>query len=65
MFDDDLNPWSNLKRWERRPIRDRIDNSKERFAWWVLAKWLIVAGCSVAISLPWLFVFYRSLRKLD
>ncbi|TWT76199.1 hypothetical protein CA13_66900 [Planctomycetes bacterium CA13] len=38
--DDDLNPWSNPKRWERGLIWDRIDNAKGRFAWWSIGKWI-------------------------
>lgn len=64
LSDDDLNPWSNSRRWERGPIRDRIDDAKSRFAWWLLAKWFGFAGGGVAIVLPWLFVIYRTFAKL-
>ena len=56
---DDLNPKSNPRRRERGPIRDRIDDAKTRFAWWILATWLGVATGSVAIILPWLFLLRR------
>ncbi|QDT10916.1 trypsin-like peptidase domain-containing protein [Planctomycetes bacterium K23_9] len=62
--DADFNPWSNPRRWERGPIRDRIDNAKDRFAWWLLAKWLGFATGGVAVVFPWLFFIYRALRKL-
>lgn len=42
--DDDFDPWSNPRRWERCPIRDRIDNAKDRFAWWLLGKWVGFVG---------------------
>ncbi|KAA1258366.1 hypothetical protein LF1_08850 [Rubripirellula obstinata] len=61
---DDFNPWTNPGRWERGPIRDRIDNAKDRFAWWLLGKWLGFAAGGVAIVFPWLFFIYRALRKL-
>lgn len=62
--DDDLNPWSNPRRWERGPIRDRIDNAKDRFAWWLIGKWLGFAGGGMAIVFPWMLLIYRALRKL-
>lgn len=61
---DDLNPWSNPRRWERGPIRDRIDDAKTRFAWWLLGKWLGFAAGSIAVILPWLFLIVRALSKL-
>lgn len=61
---DDLNPWSNPRRWERGPIRDRIDDAKTRFAWWLLAKWLGFAGCGAALVCPWAFIIFRAIRKL-
>lgn len=45
---DDLNPWSNPRRWERGTIRDRIDDAKTRFAWWLLGKWF--GYCSAAVA---------------
>jgi hypothetical protein len=48
----------------RGPIRDRIDEAKTKFAWWLLAKWLGFAGGGAAIVFPWLFFIYRALRKL-
>ena len=62
--DDDFNPWSNPRRWDRGPIRDRIDDAKDRFAWWLLGKWLGFAGGGAAIVFPWLFFIYRALCKL-
>lgn len=61
---DDLNPWSNPRRWERGPIRDRIDDAKNRFAWWLLAKWLGFAAGGVAFLVPWVVITHRALRKL-
>ena len=61
---DDLNPWSNPRRWERGPIRDRIDDAKTRFAWWLLGKWLGFAAGGAAILIPWLIFIYRALHKL-
>ncbi|WP_404309706.1 thioredoxin family protein [Neorhodopirellula lusitana] len=61
---DDLNPWSNPHRWDRGPVRDRIEDAKDRFAWWLLAKWLGFAGGGSVIALPWLFFIYRALRKV-
>jgi hypothetical protein len=60
---DKLNPWSNPRRWEKGPVRDRIENAKDRFAWWLPAKWLGFAGDGAAIILLWLFVAHRALRK--
>jgi len=62
--DDDYNPWSNNRRWNRGPIRDRVDNAKSQFAWWLLGKWLGFAAGGVAITLPWLIIIYRLLHKL-
>ncbi|TWT69721.1 trypsin-like peptidase domain-containing protein [Crateriforma conspicua] len=62
--DDDFNPWINPRRWDRGPIRDRIDDAKDRFAWWLLGKWLGFAGGGAAVLFPWLFFIYRALRKL-
>ena len=62
--DDDLNPWSNPRRWNRGPIRDRIDDAKDRFAWWLVGKWLAFAGGGAAVLFPWLFFLYRALRKM-
>ncbi|MGB7327698.1 MAG: trypsin-like peptidase domain-containing protein [Rubripirellula sp.] len=62
--DDDFNPWNNPRRWNRGPIRDRIDNAKDRFAWWLVGKWLGFAGGGAAVLFPWLFFIYRALRKL-
>ena len=60
-----MNPWSNPRRWERGPIRDRIDDAKTRFAWWLLAKWLGFAAGGVAFVIPWLVITHRALRKLN
>ncbi|MCC9644448.1 hypothetical protein LOC71_19425 [Rhodopirellula sp. JC740] len=57
---DDLNPWSNPRRWERGPVRDRIDDAKTRFAWWLLAKWLGFAGAGLMAIFPWLLITRRS-----
>ena len=35
--DDDRNPWTNPSRWQCGPIRDRIDNAKDRFVEWRLS----------------------------
>ena len=51
-IDDDQNPWTNPNRWRRGPIRDRIDNAKERFAWWLLGKWIGLAAAGVAVVAP-------------
>ncbi|MBB3210617.1 hypothetical protein FHS27_006465 [Rhodopirellula rubra] len=61
---DDFNPWTNKRRWERGQIRDRIDEAKDRFTWWLIGKWLGFAGGGAAIVFPWLFFIYRALRKL-
>ena len=52
--DDDWNPWNNSRRWNRGPIRDRIDDAKAQFAWWLLGKWLGFAAGRVAIMIPWI-----------
>jgi hypothetical protein len=62
--DDDFNPWKNDRRWNRGPVRDRIDNAKSKFAWWLLGKWLGFGAGGAAIILPWLIVIYRALRKM-
>jgi hypothetical protein len=62
--DDDWNPWTNPRRWNRGPIRDRIDDAKTQFAWWLLGKWLGFAAGGIAITLPWLLIIVRSLRKM-
>ncbi|TWU58503.1 hypothetical protein Poly51_12820 [Rubripirellula tenax] len=62
--DDNFNPWSNPRRWNRGPIRDRIDEAKDRFARWLIGKWLGFAGSGAAVLFPWLFFIYRALRKL-
>ncbi|TWU58508.1 hypothetical protein Poly51_12870 [Rubripirellula tenax] len=61
--DDDFNPWTNNRRWNRGPVRDRIDNAKDKFAWWLLGKWLGFAGGGVAIVFPWLFLIFRDLSR--
>ncbi|TWU48703.1 hypothetical protein Poly51_46040 [Rubripirellula tenax] len=61
---DDFNPWNNPRRWNRGPIRDRIDEAKSRFAWWLLGKWLGFGSGGIAVIFPWLFFIYRALRKL-
>lgn len=61
--DDDLNPWSNSRRWERGPIRDRIDDTKDRFAWWLLAKWFGFAGGGFAVVFPWLVLIWRTRKR--
>ena len=62
--DDDRNPWTNPNRWTRRPIRDRIDNAKDRFAWWLLGKWFGYCTAAVAFVVPWLVIIVRASRKL-
>ncbi|MDA8744746.1 hypothetical protein N9N28_08955 [Rubripirellula amarantea] len=62
--EDNFNPWSNPRRWNRGPIRDRIDNAKDRFAWWLIGKWLGFTGGGAAIVAPWLILIFRALRKL-
>jgi hypothetical protein len=62
--DDDWNPWNNPRRWNRGPIRDRIDNAKDRIAWWLIGKWLGFAGGGAAVLFPWLFFIYRGLHKM-
>ena len=62
--DDDWNPWTNPRRWNRGPIRDRIDEAKTQFAWWLLGKWLGFAAGGLAFILPWLVIVHRALRKL-
>ena len=68
LHDDDWNPWNNPRRWDRGPIRDRIDNAKTQFAWWLLGKWLGFGAGGLALLFPWLFLalrFYRKLRATD
>ncbi|SMP74930.1 hypothetical protein SAMN06265222_11884 [Neorhodopirellula lusitana] len=54
---DNLSPWSNPRRsyrdFERGPIRDR-------FAWWLLGKWLGFDGAGLMMILPWLLKARRS-----
>ena len=57
--DDDHNPWSNPNRWQRRPIRDRIDNAKDRFAWWLLGKWFGYCSAAVAVTAPWIVLLRK------
>lgn len=61
--DDDHNPWSNPNRWQRRPIRDRIDNAKERFAWWLLSKWLGYGAGAFAVLTPWVVLLQHVRRS--
>ena len=62
--DDDWNPWSNPRRWNRGPIRDRIDDAKSQFAWWLLGKWLGFITAGLAVAFPWIVFVVRALRKL-
>ena len=57
---DDPNPWTNPDaRWRRGPIRDRIDNAKDRFAWWVLGRWAAYVGGFVGFLMPWVLLALR------
>jgi hypothetical protein len=62
--DDDWNPWSNPKRWNHGPIRDRIDEAKTQFVWWLLGKWFGFITTGLTIAFPWLFFIVRAIRKL-
>ena len=58
---DDRNPWTNPRRSNRGPIRDRLDNAKDRFAWCVLGRWgVLVIG---AIAVPLLPMIIRVVRR--
>lgn len=61
---DGWNPWNNPKRWNRGPIRDRIDEAKTQFAWWLLGKWFGFITAGLAIAFPWLFFIVKAIRKL-
>ena len=61
--DDDRNPWTNPSRWQCGPIRDRIDNAKDRFAWWLLGRWFGYCTAAIAVVLPWFFLALRTLRQ--
>jgi hypothetical protein len=65
---DDFNPWTNPRRWNKGPIRDRIDNAKTQFAWWLLGKWLGFGAGGLVLLFPWLILamrFYRKMRETD
>jgi len=62
--DDDFNPWTNNRRWNRGPVRDRIDNAKSKFAWWLLGKWLGFAAGGAAIILGLLIIACKTWRTV-
>jgi len=64
LHDDDWNPWNNPRRWDRGPIRDRIDEAKTKFAWWLLEKWQGFTAAGFTIAFPWIVFIVRALREL-
>jgi hypothetical protein len=63
--DDNWNPWNNPRRWDRGPIRDRIDEAKTEFAWWLLGKWLGFGLGALAIFAPWVLVLAKFWKAVE
>ncbi len=57
--DDDWNPWDNPRRWDRGPIRDRIDDAGDRVAWWLLMKIAGYVTAGMIFLVPWLLWVLR------
>lgn len=64
LHDDDWNPWNNPGRWNRGPIRDRIDDAKTKFAWWLLGKWLGFGLGALAIFVPWVLILAKLWKSI-